>query len=124
MTTNADFTAVFDRLKGILQAHAGHLLVAVDRPDHYRLNVPRLDWHTQELLFGAARVDRRYVSYHLMPVSVRPELLTCISPELRRRMQGESSFAFTRLDEPLLDELSALTEQSVGAIQTDVIELG
>ena len=122
MATNADFEAVFHRLKGILQEHAGQLLVVTDEPEHYSLNVPRSEWHSQELFFGAVKVGKRYVSYHLMPVYARPELLTCVSPELKRRMQGKSCFNFTRVDEPLLAELSALTQQGLRAFQTDALE--
>lgn len=49
------------------------------------------------------------VAYHLMPVYVHPELLTDLSPELRRRMQGKSCFNFTKVDRDLFAELGALT---------------
>jgi hypothetical protein len=123
LPTNADFNAVFHRLRGILQEHAGHLLVAADEPENYSLNVPRSEWHSQELFFGAVKVGKRYVSYHLMPIYARPELLTCISPELKQRMQGKSCFNFTRIDEPLLAELSALTQQGIEAFQDDGLGL-
>lgn len=63
------------------------------------------------VMFGAVRLGRRYVSYYLMCVSMRPELLAPMSPQLRRRMQGESCFNFTRVDDGLFDELSALTDK-------------
>ena len=61
------------------------------------------------LMFGAVNVGKRYVSYHLMCVYMAPGLLEDMSPQLRRRMQGKSCFNFTKVDEALFDELSAIT---------------
>jgi hypothetical protein len=61
------------------------------------------------LMFGAVTMGKRYVSYHLMCVYMAPDLLEAMSPELRKRMQGKSCFNFTRVDEGLFDELSAIT---------------
>jgi hypothetical protein len=61
------------------------------------------------------------VSFYLMGVYGAPDLLESMSPELRRRMQGKSCFNFTRIDEPLLAELAALTERSI-ARQPAVVE--
>jgi len=61
------------------------------------------------LMFGAVNLGKRYVSYHLMCVYLAPDLLGALSPELRRRMQGKSCFNFTKVDEKLFDELSAIT---------------
>jgi hypothetical protein len=61
------------------------------------------------LMFGAVNMGKRYVSYHLMCVYMAADLLGTMSLELRRRMQGKSCFNFTRVDEGLFDELSAIT---------------
>lgn len=61
------------------------------------------------LMFGAVNVGKRYVSYHLMCMYMAPDLLEAMSPELRRRMQGKSCFNFTKVDDELFDELSAVT---------------
>ena len=61
------------------------------------------------LMFGAVNMGKRYVSYHLMCVYMAPDLLEAMSPELGKRMQGKSCFNFTRVDEGLFDELSAIT---------------
>jgi hypothetical protein len=60
-------------------------------------------------LFAMVKVGKRYVSYHLMCVYLEPALLEGMSPGLGRRMQGKSCFNFTKVDEPLFDELEALT---------------
>jgi hypothetical protein len=61
------------------------------------------------LMFGAVKIGKRYVSYHLMCVYMQSDLLAAMSPQLRKRMQGKSCFNFTKVDEELFDELSAIT---------------
>jgi hypothetical protein len=61
------------------------------------------------LMFGAVNMGKRYVSYHLMCVYTAPGLLEAMSPRLGQRMQGKSCFNFTKVDEGLFDELSAIT---------------
>jgi len=61
------------------------------------------------LAFGGVQIGKRYVSYHLMCTYLSPDLLEAMSPQLRKRMQGKSCFNFTKVDEELFDELSALT---------------
>jgi hypothetical protein len=46
----------------------------------------------QRLCFAGVRLGKAYVSFYLMPVYVEPKLLDGISPELKKRMQGESCF--------------------------------
>ena len=62
--------------------------------------------------FGAVRMGKSYVSYHLMPVYVFPDLLDDLSPGLKKRMQGKSCFNFTHTDEMLFQELERLTNRS------------
>ena len=61
------------------------------------------------LMFGAVKIGKRYVSYHLMCVYMQPDLIAAMSPELAKRMQGKSCFNFTKVDDDLFDELSAIT---------------
>jgi len=61
------------------------------------------------LMFAGVQIGKRYVSYHLMCVYLAPDLLEAMSPRLRQRMHGKSCFNFTRVDEALFDELSAIT---------------
>ncbi|HJL20158.1 MAG TPA: hypothetical protein RMH99_31115 [Sandaracinaceae bacterium LLY-WYZ-13_1] len=62
----------------------------------------------EEVWLGGVQWKKRYVSVHLMPVYVHPPLLDGISDALRKRMQGKSCFNFTKVDEPLFEELEAL----------------
>lgn len=75
----------------------------------YLLLGAQTEKHPDGLMFGAVNVGKRYVSYHLMCVYMAPDLLEAMSPELRRRMQGKSCFNFTKVDDGLFDELSAIT---------------
>lgn len=84
--------------------------VAASVPDTaYLLLGAATDKYPDGLMFGSVNVGKRYVSYHLMCVYLAPDLLEAMSPELRRRMQGKSCFNFTKVDEELFDELSAIT---------------
>jgi hypothetical protein len=63
----------------------------------------------KEMFFGAVQIKKNYVSYHLMPVYVFPELLKDLSPSLKKRMQGKSCFNFKKVDQETLAELGQLT---------------
>jgi hypothetical protein len=75
--------------------------------------------HPRGLFFGAVKIGKRYVSFHLMPVYVNPELLDGMSPELRKRMQGKSCFNFTRADDALFAELETLTAAGFARFRDD-----
>jgi hypothetical protein len=84
-------------------------VVEPDTDTSYLLLGAAHDKYPDGLMFGAVRIGKRYVSYHLMCVYMAPDLIGSMSPELRKRMQGKSCFNFTRVDESLFDELSAIT---------------
>ena len=116
----ADFAAVFAQLRLILQAHAPPLLVAADEPGIYYLNTScYLDIshnkNKQPLFFGMVEIKKNYVSFHLFPVYVHPELLDTVSPKLRARMQGKSCFNFKKADPALFTELARLTQAGYAA---------
>jgi hypothetical protein len=112
MAKSADFQAVFEALKRILQKYEPKLILAVDKPDGYGLNTPPSAlFKNKEGFFASVQVRKGYVSYYLMPVYAFPDLLKGISPELKKRMQGKSCFNFTQADKALLKELAGLTRQ-------------
>jgi hypothetical protein len=115
MPSQADFNSVFTQLKSIMEAYAANLQVKVDQPDNYYLDGPYSSKYKKEVFFGAVQIKKNYVSYHLMPVYMCPELVQDISPTLKKRMQGKSCFNFTKLDPATLDELRALTEKGYQA---------
>jgi hypothetical protein len=106
----ADLEPVFRTLRELLEPYAATLVVKRDDPGELYLDTHHVMENGQPLFFGAVQARRRYVSYHLMPVYVEPELLAGISPALRKRMQGKSCFNFTSTDAALVEELAALTQ--------------
>ena len=103
------FPAVFERLRDVLRAYEGRMVLQADGPTDYYLNTPYSAAYKKELMFGAVQVKKSYVSYHLFPVYMYPDLLDGVSPALRARMQGKSCFNFSALDDAQLRELEALT---------------
>ena len=107
-----DFAAVHDRLRAILIAHRGDLVVTKDGPGGVAIEIPGLEGKPWGYVAGT-RLGKSYVSYYLMPVYATPNLVETLSPELRKRMQGKACFNFTKVDEALLAELDALTARGI-----------
>lgn len=105
-----DFHAAFHRLSTVLRAYGEALITVTDVDDELYYDTPHVMNNRKNLFFGAVQIKKSYVSYHLMPVYVFPELLESISPTLRKRMQGKSCFNFKTVDEELFEELEKLTE--------------
>jgi hypothetical protein len=106
----SDFGAVFTGLRGIMARHGSALVVKADAPDNYYVNAPK-PYNKRDLFFGAVQAKKNYVSFHLFPVYMFPELLEGASPALKKRMQGKSCFNFTSVDEGLFRELDVLTRK-------------
>jgi hypothetical protein len=101
----------FQQLRAILARYEPHLVKVHDEPDHYYLDAPHRQPNGKPLYFGSTRIGKQYVSFHLMPVYLWPELLDDVSDALRRRMQGKSCFNLKAPDPELLGELSTLAER-------------
>jgi hypothetical protein len=111
MRDKADFGTVFSKLKKILEQYASKLVVVTDTGDNYYLNTAHIMKNKKPLFFGAVNIGKSYVSFHLMPLYVYPELLEDISLELKKRMQGKSCFNSTTVDEKLFKELAKITKE-------------
>ena len=111
MTNSVDFDETFSKLRALLEPYAGKLSLVHDTDSNYYLDTHHII-NKRPMFFGAVRKGKAYVSFHLMPVYVFPELLRELSPELKRRMQGKSCFNFKTSDEKLLNELAKLTKAS------------
>jgi len=108
----SDFQFIYGKLTDILHKYSrGKLHPRTDKPYQYELIGPHPLSLDKEVWFGAVRIGKSYVSYHLMPVYAFPDLLDGISPDLKKRMQGKSCFNFTHMDEGLFQELAELTER-------------
>lgn len=102
--------AVFAALRSIMAPYAATLEAKKDDATQLYLDTRFLQKNKTPLFFGAVQIKKSYVSFHLMPVYAKPELLDGISPALKKRMQGKSCFNFTEIDPPLFTELAALTK--------------
>ena len=107
----------FQHLKEILVEHSKSMLVVVDEKDNFYLNTHHVMKNKKAMYFGSTKINKNYVSFHLMPVYIFPELLEEISPELKKRMQGKSCFNFKKVDTALFSELKALAEAGYRAFE-------
>src|ERR1700688_4476066 len=110
----ADFAAVFAVLKPVLKKYENRLAVKADTSMEYTLvtkSASPFHQHKGEpLYFGSVRLGKAYVSFHLLPLYMCPELAKSISPELKKRMQGKACFNFkTNPDPELVADLKRLT---------------
>lgn len=102
--------AVFAELKSVMQPYALKLDTKIDDAVELYVDTRHIQKNKKPLFFGAVQVKKSYVSFHLMPVYSKPELLKKLSPGLKARMQGKSCFNFAEIDHLLFKELGALTE--------------
>ena len=104
------FRAAFAALRAILRRYEPGMAVQADEPTCYYLNTGKLH-KERPVMFGAVRLGKSYVSYHLMPVYGCQDLLEGMSEPLRARMQGKACFNFKTVEPALFEELSRLTER-------------
>ena len=109
----------FTRLTDVFAPYRPPLVAKADEPGNLYLETAPSAKRPKGFYFGAVKIGKRYVSFHLMPVYVHPDLLDGISPELRKRMQGKSCFNFTRPDETLFAELARLTAAGFARFEVD-----
>ena len=114
----ADFPSVFAALKPLLAQHARRLAIKTDTPGEYSLVTkaasPFPQHKREPMWFGAVKVGKAYVSYHLMPIYLHEGLQKAVTAILKKRMQGKSCFNFK--DDPgpeALADLERLTEAAV-----------
>ena len=107
-----DLNPVFVALRQVMAPYAAMLAPARDDDQELYVDTRHIQKNKKPLFFGAVQLRKSFVSFHLMPVYVKPELLATISPELRSRMQGKSCFNFSALEPTLIKELTALTKAS------------
>lgn len=112
-----NLNAVFQDLRAIMAPYAGALDPKKDNDTELYLNTKYIQKNKKPLFFGAVQLKKAYVSYHLMSVYLKPELLDGLSPELKARMQGKSCFNFKESDKPLIKELHALTRASYASFK-------
>jgi hypothetical protein len=107
-----DLAAVYAALHDILAPYAARLDTKRDSGTELWVDTRHIQQNKKTLFFAAVQVKKGYVSFHLMPVYLRPELLDAVSAELRSRMQGKSCFNFKREEPKLMKELAELTKSA------------
>ena len=105
-----DLSTVYASLHKILEPYASRLDVKKDDESELYVDTKHVQKNKKPLFFGAVQVKKSYVSFHLMPVYLKPELLVPVSAELKSRMQGKSCFNFASVEPVLFKELAALTK--------------
>ena len=105
-----DLNAVFIQLRSIMVPYATALDLKTDDSFELYLDTKYVQKNKKPLFFGAVQIKKSYVSFHLMPVYLKPQLLDGISPNLKDRMQGKSCFNFAQVDKMLCKELAMLTK--------------
>ena len=115
----AEFEQLFGRFRSMLEPYGRKMHVSADSAQWYGVDMAPEGERDPSTWFGATRLGKRYVSYYLMPVYVKPDLVAGISPELKKRMQGKSCFNLSKVDEPLLAELETLTRRGYEATAGD-----
>ncbi len=93
-----------------MEPYARKLVTTKNDDAELSVDTTHIQKNKKPLFFGAVQIKKTYVSYHLMPVYVKPDLLADMSPELKARMQGKSCFNFAAADQGLYRELAALTK--------------
>jgi len=107
-----DLIPAFQELRKILLPYVAILLTTRDDEQELYLDTQYVQKNKKPLFFGAVQLKKRYVSFHLMPVYLKPELLAAVSPALKACMQGKSCFNFTTIEPELFSELEVLTRAS------------
>ncbi len=105
-----DLHAVFIELRAVMALYAEKLDAKKDDGAELYVDTKHIQKNKKPLFFGAVQIKKSYVSFHLMPVYVKPELLAGVSPALKGRMQGKSCFNFTEIDKVLFKELAVLSK--------------
>jgi hypothetical protein len=113
----SDLDQVFQQLRRIMLPYAAKLNVKTDNARGLYLHTRYIQKNKKVLFFGAVQIRKTYVSVHLMPVYVQPDLLSTLSPALKKRMQGKSCFNFTAVERDLFNELAGLVKSGYQSYQ-------
>jgi len=105
-----ELTSVYAELHKIMAPYAAKLDTKRDDAEELYVDTRHIQKNKKPLFFGAVQIKKSYVSFHLMPVYVKPELLNSVSENLKARMQGKSCFNFKAVEPELLKELATLTK--------------
>jgi hypothetical protein len=115
--TSPEFEAAYTELRSLLARHAPKLNVVKDDGTTYCLESKKPMYKSHPMMFGAV-MKKSYISFHLVPLYLKPELTKGLSPELKKRMQGKACFNFRKPEPELFKELKSLTETCLKAFES------
>jgi hypothetical protein len=85
----AGFAAARSALQKILEPYEKSFQRIPGRSDRYWLETKSAAYQGRPFYFAGVSMNKNYVSFHLVPMYLRPEMAKNISPALSRRRQGE-----------------------------------
>jgi len=111
MSTNStnDLAEVYLRLRPILEPYIPEMVAMQDNERGLYLNTRSIMKNKQPLFFASIAINKNYVSFHVFPVYMYPDLLDKVG-DLMKRMQGKSCFNFRKLSEEQVAGMRALVE--------------
>lgn len=121
-----EFEKVFNRLKIILQKHAGEFRIMPDTVNSYGLQgkpgaaaVKAWGGKLKKPVMPVAWIEtgKAYVSFHIMGLYTNTALQATMTKELKTRMQGKTCFNFKSIDETLFKELEQVTVKAIDDFQ-------
>jgi hypothetical protein len=110
---------VYEALAAILVPYALQFEAEMHPRVGYCLKTKHGDRSVKELEFAGVQLHQDHVSFHLFLLYSYPDLEKALSPELRQRLQGKTSFQIELGADPkLFTELEELTRQCFERFQT------
>jgi hypothetical protein len=106
-----EYELAFQGLRKILKPYDKKLRVIKDGPGNYMNESRSIRYQGKPVMF-ANIMQKSYVSFHLFPVYVFPDLLKGMSPELKKRMQGKTCWNFKKAEDALFAELREIVSES------------
>jgi len=112
---------VFAALRQILKLYENQFAVKTDKPGNCYLETRTASLNGRRLFFAGAKVKKNYVSFYLTPLYLFPDLLSRISPVLKKLMHGQSCFNLTNMDQDCFDELYQLTQSAFQKLKSEAL---
>ena len=113
--------AVFAALREILKPYENQFAVKTDKPGNCYFETHATSFNGRRVFFAGAKIKKNYVSFYLTPLYMFPDLLSRISPSLKKLMQGQSCFNFTKMDQDCFDELHQLTQSAFQRLKSEAL---
>ncbi len=113
-----DLAEVYLRLRPILEPYMPEMVAMQDNDRGLYLNTRSIMKNKQPLFFASIAINKNYVSFHLFPVYMYPDLLDGFE-DLAKRMQGASCFNFRKVDPDQVEGMRALVAAGYRRLETE-----